>query len=219
MSRNFDGINDYLDAGNPSALDLTGDKVTLSVLARPDSSSSEGKILAKWSDAGGDFQYLLALNIGNKCLFAIYNGATRIAQGTTSLLTGVWLHLAGTYDGSNVKVYCGGAEEDSTATSGNMSSTTAPVRIGAGSGGSGTEDPFDGDIGHCAIWNIDLTASEIKSLSEGISPLNIRSESLVFYAPINGQDPEYDIVGGLDLTVNGSTKAEEPPIPNSIKAP
>jgi len=34
MARNFDGINDYLDAGNPSALDITGDEVTLSAWMR-----------------------------------------------------------------------------------------------------------------------------------------------------------------------------------------
>lgn len=219
MARNFDGINDYLDAGNPAALNLSGDEVALSVWVRLEVISSEGKIIAKWSDAAGAFQYLLGVDTGNKCLFAIFNGGTKIALGTTTLSIGVWHHLAGTYDGSNVRVYCNGVEEDVTAASGNMSSTGAPVRIGAGSGGSGTEEPFDGDIGHAAIWDAPLSAGEIQSLANGINPLNIRSESRLFYAPINGQDPEYDVVGGLDPTVNGSTKSEEPPIPNSIKAP
>lgn len=219
MARNFDGTNDYLDAGNPSALDLTGDQVTLSVWIRLESTFSEGKIIAKWSDSPEAFQYLLSTDGGDKCQFAIFNGGTKIAVGTTTLLTGVWFHLAGTYDGSNVRVYCNGVEEDSTAATGNMSSTTAPVRIGAGSGGSGTENPFDGDIGHCAIWDIALSGGEVASLAAGISPLKIqKNNNLVFYAPVNGQDPEYDVVGGVDLTVNGSVKSEEPPIPNSIKA-
>ena len=99
-----------------------------------------------------------------------------------------------------------------------MVSNTAPVRIGAGSGGSGGEDPVDGDIGHCAIWGVALTAGEIKSLFSGVSPPKIRGGSLLLYAPLNGIDPEYDIIGGLDLTVNGPTKTDEPPIPNSIVA-
>lgn len=219
MARNFDGTDDFLDAGNPSALNLTGDEVSLSAWVNPDTISSEGKIIAKWSDAAGAFQYLLSIVSGNECLFAIFNGGTQIAQGSTSLAVGVWSHIAGTYDGSNVRVYCNGAEEDSTLASGNMSSKSAPVRIGAGSGGVGTENPFDGDIGHCAIWGAPLSAGEIQSLSEGINPLNIRSESRLFYAPVNGQSPELDVVGGLSLTVNGTTVVEEPPIPNSIKAP
>jgi len=220
MARNFEeSNNDYIEVGDVAALDLTGDEITLSVWIRLESAASEGKILAKWADAGSKFQYLLSTDGGDKCQFAIFNGGTKIAQGTSIIVVETWVHLAGIYDGSNVKVYCDGVEEDSTAATGNMSSTTAPVRIGAGSGGLGTENPFDGDICHAAIWDKPLTAGEIESLANGINPLTIRSDGLLFYAPLNGQDPEYDVIGGLDLTVNGPTKAEEPPIPNSIKAP
>ncbi len=220
MSRNFDGTNDYLDAGNPSALNLSGDEVTLSAWARLDTVDGEGKILAKWSDAAQEFQYLLSINNDEKCLFAIYDGATHIALGTTTLVANTWYHLAAVYDGTELRVYCDGIEEDSTANTGNMTAFNIPVRIGAGSGGSGTENPFDGDIGHCAIWDAPLSASEIASLANGISPLNIRkNNNLLFYAPVNGQDPEYDVVGQVDLTVNGSLRSEEPPVPNSIVAP
>ena len=220
MSRNFEeSNNDYLDAGNPSALNLTGDEVTLSAWIRLEAINGENKIFAKWADDGSRFQYLLSKNSDDECLFAIRNGGgIIIAQGTSPLSADIWYHIAGVYDGSNVLIYCNGALEDSTATSGNMSSTTAPVRIGAGSGGAGTEQPFDGDIGHCALWGVGLSASEIKSLSAGINPLKIRSQNRLFYAPLNGQDPELDVVGGLNLTVNGATKSEEPPIPNSIIA-
>lgn len=212
--------NDHLDAGNPSALNLTGDQVTLSVWINLESASAEGKIIAKWSDAGGDFQYLLSSDGGDKCLFSIFNGGTRIAIGSTNMSTGTWHHIAGVYDGSEVRCYLNGVEDGSNSASGNMSSTSAPVRIGAGSGGSGTENPFDGDIGHASIWDTALTEGEIESLASGVSPLKIRKDNnLLFYAPINGQSPEYDVVGGLDITVNGAIKSEEPPIPNSIVAP
>lgn len=219
MANNFIAANeDHIEVGNIAALNLTGDKVTLSAWIKLASTNGEGKVFAKWADSGSRFQYLLSIDGDDKCQFAIFNGGTRIALGTTILSTGTWFHVAGVYDGTEIRIYCNGVEEDSTSTSGNMPSTTAPVRIGAGSGGSGSENPFDGDIGHCAIWDTDLTAGEIKSLSVGISPLNIPQDNLLFYAPLNGQSPEYDVIGGLDLTVNGPTKTEEPPIPNSIVA-
>lgn len=217
MSRLFDKTNnDHLDAGNPSALNLTGDKVTLSAWIKLASTNGEGKILAKWADSGSKFQYLLSINSDDKCQFAIFNGGTIIALGTTILSTDTWFHIAGVYDGSEIRIYCNGTEEDATATTGNMSSTVAPVRIGAGSGGSGTENPFDGDIGHCAIWNTDLSENEIVSLSNGINPLQVGLG--VSYWPLNGQNPEADIIGGHNMTVNGTTVTEEPPISNSIKA-
>jgi len=219
-ARNFDGSNDYLDAGNPSELNLTGDTVTLSAWIRLEILNGEGKILAKWSDAGGDFQYLLSSDSSDKPLFAIYNGATQIALGSTTLSTDNWHHIAGVYDGSEVRVYLNGAEDGSKLTSGNMPSTSAPVRIGAGSGGSGTEDPFDGDVGHVAIWDTPLSENHIKSLASGINPRQIQADDLVEYWAVNGQSAETGVVNGNDATVvNGTTVAEEPPIPNSIVAP
>jgi len=221
MARNFEESNDdYIEVGDIAALDLTGDEVTLSAWVRLEALNGEQKILAKWADAGGQFQYLLSINGSDQLIFAINAGSQSIATGSTTMIAGTWCHVAGTYDGSNMRVYLIGVEDGSTSKTGNMPNTTAPVRIGAGSGGAGTEEPFDGDIGHCAIWDVALTAGEIKSLSEGVNPLKMhKNNNLLFYAPLNGQDPEYDIIGGLDLTVNGPVKSEEPPIPNSIVAP
>lgn len=221
MARHFDqSNNDYLDAGNPSALNLTGNEITLSARIKIEVLDGEQKIIAKWGDAGGErHQYLLSVTSADNIQFVINASGQVVVIGTTTLVAGVWYHVMGTYDGSNARVYLEGVEENSALTSANMSSTTAPVVIGAGSADAGSEEPFDGDIGHCAIWGAGLSASEIESLANNISPLNIRAESILFYAPLNGQNPEYDIVGGINLTVNGTTVAEEPPIPNSIKAP
>jgi len=219
MARNFDSSNnDFLDAGNPSALNLTGDVVTLSAWINLASTFAEGKILAKWSDAAQEFQYLLSTNSGDKCLFAIYDGVTHIVQGTTTLVVGEWNHIAGVYDGTELRVYCNGVEEDSTANTGNMISFDIPVRIGAGSGGAGTEEPFNGQIGHCALWEAILNANEIQALAFGTNPRQITRDNQISYWPLNGQDPEPDIVSDFDMTVNGTTIVEEPPIPNSIKA-
>jgi len=220
MARDFEeSSNEYVEIGDVAALDLTGDEVTLSAWIRIEALNGEQKVLAKWSDTPLAHQYLLSVNASDQPLFAIDASGQAVATGSTTLTAGTWFHLAGTYDGSDVRVYLNGGEDGSASKTGNMVSNTAPVRIGAGSGGSGTEQPFDGDIGHCAIWDAGLTAGEVQSLAAGISPLKIHRENLLSYSPLNGQDPEYDVVGGLDLSVNGSTKSEEPPVPHSIVAP
>ena len=64
-----------------------------------------------------------------------------------------------------------------------------------------------------------LTDEEIASLAAGVSPLRMRRDNLVAYWPVNGQSPEPDVVGGLDLTITGSPLiSEEPPISNSVVA-
>ena len=144
-----------------------------------------------------------------------------VVQSLMNLTVGVWHHIAGTYDGANIKIYVDGVERNSLAVTGNINSTTVPVRIGMGSGTPGAgEEPFDGLIGHCAIWDAGLSANGVQSLASGVSPLRIRRDNLLFYAPLNGQDPELDVVGGLSLTVNGPTQSEEPPKQfNPIVAP
>lgn len=221
MSRDFEASNnDFIEVGDVPALDLTGDEVTLSAWVRLESMGTEKKVLAKWADAGGQFQYLLSITASNNVLLAVNSGGQTVVTGSTSLVIDTWHHIAGVYDGSTIRVYLDGVDDGSTADSGNMPNTTAPVRIGAGSGGAGTEAPMDGEIGHCAIWDAPLSPGEIASLAAAISPLKIRkSDNLQFFAPLNGQTPEYDVIGGLSLTVNGTTVAEEPPIPHSIVAP
>lgn len=221
MARSFDDNNpDYIEVGDIPALDLTGDEVSLSIWAKIRSVNGEYKIFAKWADNGGQFTYLLSLLPNGHALFAVFPGVTKLTEGTTNLNDGKWHHIAGTYDGSNIGIYVDGALENTTAATGNMLGTTAPIRLGAAGSVAVVENPFDGFLGHASLWDVGLSAGEIKSLSEGINPLKMhKNNNLLFYAPLNGQDPEYDVIEGLDLTVNGSTKSDEPPIPNSIVAP
>lgn len=222
MARNFNGTSsDYLDAGTPSELNLAGSStLTLSVWVNPDLATGEGKVFAKWADAGGQFQYLLSLAGNHEVIFATTTGGQSVAQSSTQLTVGVWSHIAGVYDGSEteMRLYIDGIEEDTAGQSGGLSIANPPVRFGAGSGGSGTENPFDGDIGHGAIWNGVLSEGEIESLANGINPMQIQLDNLVGYFPLNGVSPETEIIYGNNATVNGTTIMEEPPIPNSIKA-
>jgi len=219
MARLFDQSNeDFLEFGDISSIDITGDEITVSVWLELDTANGEQKLVSKWSDSPLAHQYLMSITSAEKLQFVINNGGQRIALGSTTISTGIWHNLVGRYNGSNVRAYIDGVQDGTLNASGNIVNTSAPLVLGAGSGGSGSEQPLDGFLGHCAIWDVPLSEGEIESLANGISPLAIRRDNLMFYAPLNGQNPELDVVSGLDLTVNGTTVSEEPPIPNSIKA-
>lgn len=221
MARNFDGVNDDLDAGNPAALQITGDQITVSAWIRIASKTAEKKTVAKWADSPSiAHSYLLSIaGTGNdKAIFAIDQGGLSIAIGVTALDVGMWYHLAGTYDGVNVRIYVNGVQDGISAQTGDITSTTSPVRIGQGSGTS-IEQPFDGDIGHVHIRNVALSDADIASLAEGVNPRRM-PVGLVAYWPLNGQSPELDIVEHLNMTVTGTTIVDEPPkVRSAIVAP
>lgn len=74
---------------------------------------------------------------------------------------------------------------------------------------------FNGDIAEGACWNVALTAAEMESMADGVSPLLIRPQSLMAYWPLYGNDsPELDrYKGTTGLTlVNTPAKAAHPRI-------
>ena len=165
MARNFDGVNDNLDAGNPATLQITGDQITVAAWVKIASATAEKKVLAKWSDSAGEFSYLLSVaGAGDdKAQFAVNTGSNGVATGTTSLSVGVWHLIVGTYDGVTVRVYLDGVEDDTASLTGNISSNTAPVRIGVGSGAT-SEEPMDGAVDDPRIYDRVLSAEEIATI-------------------------------------------------------
>lgn len=71
---------------------------------------------------------------------------------------------------------------------------------------------MNGGISECAMWSVALSAAEMAILGAGYSPLLVRPQSLVFYAPLI-ESEDRDMVGGLLLTAyNTPTIAPHPPI-------
>ena len=92
------------------------------------------------------------------------------AVSTTTLTTGVWYHVVGTYDGSNIKIYVNGALESTTAwASGLAYSSTVRTRIGSQlvtifAGETDNHLPWNGALDEVGLWNRALSATEITQL-------------------------------------------------------
>jgi hypothetical protein len=66
-----------------------------------------------------------------------------------------------------------------------------------------------GLIADAAVWNAELTADEIKSLSTGMTADKVRPQSLVFYAPLVRD--LIDAKGGLTITNNNTATVANHP--------
>jgi hypothetical protein len=75
-------------------------------------------------------------------------------------------------------------------------------------GGTNPGFYWDDHIAEAAIWDVLLTDDDVTLLAAGYSPLFVKPESLLFYAPIHGRkSPENDLIAGTSLTVTGSPGA------------
>jgi len=144
-----------------------------------------------------------------------------VGEALSVLITvDVWQHSTGV-EITNVDrcAYLSGANKGTNTTD------EAPVGVDrtsiARAGDSTPGNFWDGDIGHVAAYLGELSADVIATLAAGFNPRRVQIDNLVGYWPVNGQSPEYNVVGsGVNLIVNGTPLiSEEPPIRNFIQAP
>lgn len=78
-----------------------------------------------------------------------------------------WIHMAGTYDGSLMRLYVDGAEIGQRALTGTINlDPSRPLTVGVEENGGGhvPENPFDGRIDEIRIYNRALSAGEIAEI-------------------------------------------------------
>jgi hypothetical protein len=144
----FDGVNDYVDCGSSTIFDIN-DQITLSVWVKTNDTGNgeHNPYVAK-----GDHSYAIKHRTDNNIEFFIYDGAWYSAAfPVDSSFNGVWHHLAGTYDGSQVKLYVDGNSVAPTEHSGAIASSTSPVNIARDA--ENTDRLYDGLIDDVRIYN------------------------------------------------------------------
>ncbi len=152
-------------------------------------------------------------------------GTLFTCDGSTTLSTGTWYHLAATIDiaGDAMGVYVNGASDGTSSptfvsTSYTPGTPTGPDLIGAVPSAGGTPSStgvqFDGRIADLAVWNAALSSGEIAGMARGVSPMRVRTASLVAYYPMIGDGSSVtNFRGGTPLgTITGS-------IPHAAHAP
>jgi chitodextrinase len=156
----FDGVNDSVTVADSASLDLTSG-MTLEAWVRPATTGWPYRtVLMK--EQTGNLVYALYLTDATRPLStAITGGIERIAQSGTALTANTWVHLASTYDGTNLRLYVNGTLVTTTAATGAITVSTGALRIGANS--IWTEEAFAGLVDEVRVYNRALTAAEVAS--------------------------------------------------------
>ena len=158
MGRSFDGTDDYLNGGTHTSLDVPA-FLTLEawVYLR---TSAWGAIVSKRKGVPWEASYSLEIN-ATTLEFTCDTTATGTGGGgkAHAFPTGVWHHVAGTYDGAALKFFANGEIFGSIALTGLRTQTTNPLMIGDLD--ETNKEWFNGLIGEVSIWSRALTEHEI----------------------------------------------------------
>ena len=225
-ARSFSPTSDFLrnTADTPP---LTGTPLTFSCWFRTVDSDAADTIFSIGNATISSHYWRIAINLPetsppNPVEFRTRGSANSSAESQTEVSANTWHHACGvSASDSSRAVYLDGGGKDTSASTAVPTEAINSTVVGARSN-LGAE--WDGDIAHCAVWNVALSDEECATLAAGVSPLRVHRDGLVAYWPINGHggsSAEIDIVGGVNLTVNGtpSVTEEPPPFFSPIVAP
>lgn len=161
----FNGTDSYVDAGNSTELQITGD-ITVSAWFKSTYNGSGSVMIANKGYYGnGTISWQLYLRgSGGGVGFDYYGGntvATRVyAQHTVAQNDGQWHHLVGVKSGSSSILYLDGAQvATGVGTQASIYNSSENVTIGASSNNASN---FDGSIDEVAIFNKALSLSEVE---------------------------------------------------------
>ena len=113
----------------------------------------------------------------------IGTGSAKVVDGTSTLPTGTWSHVAATYDGSALRLYVNGSQVSQVAASGSILSSTGALRIG---GNNVWGEWFNGWIDEVRVYNRALSTAEIQDdMNISITPDTI-APTLTAKTPASG---------------------------------
>jgi PKD repeat protein len=159
LALQFDGINDYVQAINESAFDLTT-ALTLELWIKPESLSGTQGLLSKHF-GNNAHPYQVRLN-GDEIIFGFYSntiGWQPVETYNANLPLNQWSHIACTYDMAQAKIYVNGIQKASANKSFEIPTNDQAFEIGRSK--DVAFEYFDGTIDEVRVWDIARSSGEI----------------------------------------------------------
>jgi fibronectin type 3 domain-containing protein len=161
----FNGSTDYVDLGNPTALQLTGSMTIEAWVKSAANPADDGQIVAKSNDSAG-WQFKTSPDTGPHTFgVGVSPGSgSRVQRYSAARSLNTWYHVAGVYNATarTLDIYVNGTLNNVTLSGtvpASQGNANVNVNIGRRAGGSGYY--FNGIIDEIRIYNRSLSQSEI----------------------------------------------------------
>ncbi len=197
----LDGVDDYVDCGN-AFTSLTSFSVSAWFKSDDTSSSNQSIISSRINSIGASKGVDIFIN-NNQLYSRIYNnGATEVIVAFTD--TSSWHQVVLTYDGTTLEMYLDNVSKGTST--GAYSNSGANWLIGKWNNGSNF---FNGNIDEVAVFNTELSASDVSTIYNGGEPNDISSLSPVSWWRCGDGDTSPTLTdngsGGNDGTMTNFT--------------
>lgn len=157
----FDGVDDEVTMPSSSALKLAN-TLTVEGWIYPTAQNNYSAVVIKGTGADGHCNYLIGqTDTSGEYRFRL-DGSGYPTVTVSGISLNKWTHIAGVYDGSNVKVYVNGELGGSMAYSGSIATTDKSLVLGHDKYAS-TSRFFKGIIDEVRIWNTARTQAQIQN--------------------------------------------------------
>ena len=201
----FDGLTNYVTVADDNSLDITSSITMAAWIKTTVTVNTAQSIINKSNGTSG---YELSLSNDGKIITRFFSpdgSAYQVDSTSDYPLTGSWIHVAATYDGSTIRIYTNG-EEDSSG-NGSFSIGTNDLALGFGSQSDGGTK-FKGAIDDVRIYNRALTADDIQGLA-GITPSDSSATSLPSFS-VTALDIFPTALPTVTFEPNGGTGTMDP---------
>jgi len=199
----FDGTLRYVQVPDSLSLNIVGNQLTFEAWIYPQTQKQQLILCKLTSAAAGYLGYEFQLDSANRFQFWLGGTSQTYIQwwGTKAVPLNAWTHVAATYDGINVKIYINGIWKEQFVVTGNIGSSLGePLRLGVW---RNLWYRFDGKIDEVRVWDVVLTADQVKASYDLGLATEIGQEDLNGdgYPDVIFTSAFYDLESGDTITV------------------
>ena len=162
----FDGVGDFIKIDQTTSIGFVNTLISIDVWLYIDSLSTQFSIVNKRGNnqtQNSNRPYNFEVRTDGTLRLILQNSSTICDSAAGSIVTGEWVHVAATNDGTTARVYKNGVELTNTSSTGTTQLTNSggvPTRIGA----RYTNSSFvygDGKVGEIRMYNSGLSATQV----------------------------------------------------------
>lgn len=167
FSMTFSGVDDFINLGTDSVLDIFGGDFSISLWFSRPSSPANGSARAMVEMGGFSDKAAMSLGFTSNTGVGFAVGSNWYTNAGSGYNDGNFHHMVGTRTGTTYKIYIDGEEVEADAPSGTYSYLHSTNTIGKGSFGGN----FEGALDEIAFFTSSLDASTVESIYSASLPL------------------------------------------------